>query len=943
MKKFVFAGAPAIALGCALFASAAWPQEDAAASTTTQENSEPAKETQTTSGEGTSLPGVVVTADTTKKKAKKQKSSGPSQGGGDSADTSSGDASAQDTGGVAGTLDSAIAVDGVTLGGPAIADTGTSVFDSRNVRMRSDGGGDANSFLRNLPNVQYQNDTNENAGVNLQQTIDTRPALLSINGARTYENNFILNGVSISTITGPVEPFPTNGLNNDTDPTPNLNAMYGLHPQTVFVPSEFIGTATLIDSNASAEYGEFQGGVVLYDLAKPPTDRYRASVAYDRHTDDMVHYRLATPTRTNPLGRLAPTFEKENLAASVGAPITNELSFIAQASRKTAETTKQKEYKFYNGFVDEESENTFLRFATALKTGIGRFTFDTSMTDYVQNWQSPGWRDLEMDVETQSSTKQIEYFGALPAIAVSAIGLDNVTLKTRAYYNNSDTGNYTNSDVAYAWVGKRRRKVNGQWVETFTSDRFEDWCRSNPVESLSPDPRVTQDNTICYEGGYGNKEQGQTDTGVQAQFKGNVFLGNFLIGGEAKSIEGRRARLADFVNYSSFVTATGNSNPNSPAGGKFNCLPDDKVCLSDMYARIKTVAPAFDIEETVNAVHGFAELNQTLGWFNVRAGVRVDYEDYFENVNVAPRLVGTVTPIPGISFTGGYNRYYLGETLYYALRDSQPFAQAYTRSHTSNGTVLDFPPTTPPSRQYTFKSSDLDTPFHEEYTGAVRVKDPLLGGQWRLRYLERYGRDQFSSTDCGSNCTELTNDGESFYRSATAEYTKFWRDLSVPALSGVGITVGATWSEQTISRSTYFDDESLTYIYYKGRSYTPQSFSAVTGNLDIPIRIGGTLSTNWLNDRLWVDFSAGYNLGYEGVYDTGEEVEFEGREHLVYDDMKFKPVLMLDLSAQLAVTEQAAISLKVDNILDTGGNSIATNNNPWVRGRSYWVGSTVRF
>jgi hypothetical protein len=51
--------------------------------------------------------------------------------------------------------------------------------------------------------VQYQNEIDENPGAGTGKSIDTRPLLLSISGGRTYENNFILNGVSISNVTGP--------------------------------------------------------------------------------------------------------------------------------------------------------------------------------------------------------------------------------------------------------------------------------------------------------------------------------------------------------------------------------------------------------------------------------------------------------------------------------------------------------------------------------------------------------------------------------------------------------------------------------------------------------------------------------------------------------------------------------------------------------------------
>lgn len=893
------------------------------------------KEEQSSGDGDTALPGIVVDSPAVST-ATSSGQSDSSGGGGQS--TGTGEAAADEI------------PEGVILGGPALSDTGTTVFDAYNVMLRTDGGGDANTFMRNLPNVQFRNDIDDDPGVNLFELINTRPLELSISGAQTYENNFILNGVSISNVTGPVEPHSNDDLENEGDDVPNLNAVYGMHSQTVFVPAEFIGTATLIDSNASAEYGEFQGGVVLYDLARPPTDGYHASVTYNRQTDQMVNFILATPTGTNPLDRVAPTFKTENLAASVGAPITNEFSFILQASRKTSETEKQKEYKLYGdygGYVTEDSENIFFRAATELKTDIGRFTFDTSHTDYSQVWQSDGWKDLDLDVQTQSSTTQIEYLGALPDLAAASIGLGGVTLKSRTYYNDSNTINDTTDGAAYAWVSTRRKKdpVLG-WVETFHDDQFDDWCQPDPIDSLSS--TATQDNTMCYQGGYDDKETGQTDIGVQAQLRGNIFLGNFLIGGEAKSIEGRRARPDDFVYYSTFATASGDTAARTPPSGEYDCNGAD-ACNENQFARSKIVSSAFSVQETVTALHGYAEVDQTLfDWFNFRTGVRVDYEDYFKNINVAPRLVGTITVLPGLSVTGGYNRYYLGETLYYALRDAQPYSYSQSRALVAGtDTVGDW---NPPSSQrvYGFKDSNLATPFHDEYTGTVRVLDPLLGGNWRFRYLERYGRDQFASESCGSGCTQLTNGAESFYRSASAEYTKFWRTPGAMFLDAAGISFGATWSEQSLSKATYADDdESEDLIWYQGQSYTKGSFTAVSGNLDIPVRLGATLSTSWFADKLWLSLSAGYDLGYEGVYDTGND-EIHGhngvdRQHDVYGDRSFGSVLKLDVDARYFVTEQAYVNVRVNNLLNTAGNAVTTNDHPWVIGRTFWVESGLRF
>lgn len=945
MRKCVAAGVPAGVIACAAFSLISAVRAQEAAQSTPPppeaEQSESDKEAKAAPAGPVPLPDLVVTTDkkkTKKKAAKKEVAPATTSAGG-------GDSSGATQGSGSGSAES----DGVVLGGTALSDTGTTVFDSKNVQMRTDGSGDANTFLRNLPNVQFQNDIDDDPGVNLYELINTRPLELSISGAQTYENNFILNGVSISNVTGPVEPHTNDDLENEGNDVPNLNAVYGMHSQTVFVPSEFIGTATIIDSNASAEYGQFQGGVVLYDLARPPTDRYHASVIYSRHTDDQVNYILATPTGTNPLDRVAPTFTRENLAASVGAPITPDFGFIIQASRKTAETVKQKEYKVhgdYGGYVQEESQNIFLRAAAETRTDIGRFTLDTAFTDYSQIWESDGWQDLNMDAQTKSSTTRIEYLGDLPDIAAPAIGLGGVTLKSTAFYNDSNTINDSTDGAAYAWVSTRR--VNDPtlgWIETFHDDKNDDWCRPDPIDSLSS--TAIQDNTMCYQGGYDDKETGQTDIGLQAQLRGDLLWGRFLIGGEAKSIEGRRARPDDFVYYSTFATASGDTAARTPPSGSYDCDGAD-ACTENQFARTKIVSSAFSVEETVTALHGYAEVDQTLDWFNFRTGVRVDYEDYFKNVNVAPRLVGTITVMPGLSVTGGYNRYYLGESLYYALRDSQPYSYSQTRGLISGtDTVGDW---NPPSskRIYGFKDSDLTTPFHDEYTGTVRIVDPLLGGHWRIRYLERYGREQFASESCGSGCKKMTNDAESFYRSASAEYTKFWRTPGATFLDAAGISFGATWSEQSLSKATYVDDdESDEFIWYKEQSYTKESFTAVSGNLDIPIRLGATVATSWFADRLWLSLSAGYNLGYEGVYDTGDDEMHAhngaDREHDVYEDRSFGAVLQLDLDARYFVTEQAYINVHVNNLLNTAGNAVTTNDHPWIVGRSVWVETGLRF
>jgi len=831
--------------------------------------------------------------------------------------------------------------------GQALADTGTTTLTGDGARARTSGGGDANSFVRNLPNVQYQNDTEENAGMTPEKEIDTRPMQFSIMGGRTYENNIILNGVSINTNTGPVE----NGANmmaDDRD-VPLTDVVYGLHPQTVYVPVEFLDKATIIDSNASAKYGDFLGGAVIYDMAQPPTDRYHASISYSRETDEMVNYLIGTEDGTNPNNRKHPEFTKNNLAVSIGAPITTDWSFIAQASRKSAETSKQKNYEYFDRPIAEDSDNLFFRFATAVRTDVGRFLIDSSLTKYSQLWQAQAWRDLELDVESHGWTNQLEHRAKVDQIAVPGIGLGGVNILTRAYYNDSNTYNDASSNVSYNYQAMRRTnpQKDGNWITTFVTDDFDDWCRPLPASSLST--TSTQNNTICRDGGSGDIEQGQTDFGLQHETTGRLLWGTFLLGGEIRSIEGRRARPEDYVSYSSFTTTLmdQNGNPTNPASGSFDCLGDE-ACTPEYYSSTKTVTKAFDTRATINSVHLYSEVDQTWDWLNVRAGMRFDYEDYQKNPDFSPRLAATVTPIEGISFTGGYNRYYQANSLYYAVRDGQPRSQAWYRSHNSDGDVpADFT-MRPAVTNWRMTAADLATPYSDEYSATARAVEPLLGGMFRVRYVERYGKDEYSPEECGSSlCNVLTNNGSSYYESLTAEYSKYWHKLKTPFLSSAGISANITWSDQEKKKGTYYYDDEFSeenLIYYKGQRYTALTFDQVTGNLDIPVRVGATLTTSWFNDALFVDFNAGYNFSYKGVYNTDEDYIHpdDGLRYNIYDDRDFSPTLMVDMHVQYNVNEMVAIEAQVDNLLDTAGNSVATATNPWVRGRSFWLGTKLR-
>lgn len=821
------------------------------------------------------------------------------------------------------------------LGSQSAADIGTTSLDRSDFTVRTDGGGDANSALRGLPNVQYQDETEDDAGVDGQQILDTRPQRLSISGGRTYENNFIVNGIPANTVTGSEERYGGDELASDTS-TPNADRVYGLHPQTLFVPSDFVESVTVIDSNAQARYGNFQGGVVSYELAKPEPKRWKGTTSVAVESDRFVSYVLATKDGTNPLGRKPPEFTRIRSSASLSGPINEVFSAIAQYSRTDALTSKQKEYIYYSSDVEETSLNQFARLQIDANTDYGTFTLEGMVTDYVQGYESPDWRDMLIDVSTFTYAGKIAHSYTFDAVDTPLGALRDVTLSTRATLSRSSTRNATNNDVARVYQIQEGTSAAGvQWVST--DPDILAWCRRDPT---------VRTNITCREGGYGaNKEQEQTQYLFGQTATGGLWAGTFDMGFDLTHTDARRARDSDFTYYTSVNTLW---DARALGLTAFNCVGQE-ACGRDQYANIKTIWTAFDTTTSLDALDAWLQLEQTWGWLTLRPGLRLQVDDYQKNVNLAPRLAGTLTPTERIELSAGFNRCHNAASLAYAIRDNQPRGQAYTRTHASDGTVTDTWRRLTATGVYGNRVSDLRTPYTDEWTAGLKLVDPLTEGTWRLRYINRAMRDQYARDDLGGNVWMLTNAGSGAYESATAEYARSWQPEGLRFLDEVTLTGSFTWSAQELSPDTYFSDEDDLddRILYKGQSYSLGGFSVVTGNLDIPMRAQLAMRTSWHEGRFDLGLAANYNFPFTGVEDTGRTEVFNGLLHEVWEDKDFDGTLTVDLHSSLELLRDEDRSLRLNvtiaNLFNEIGNATAGNSNPFIRGRRFWLGLNTTF
>ncbi|NWJ24345.1 TonB-dependent receptor [Rhizobium sp. RM] len=815
---------------------------------------------------------------------------------------------------------------GVSLGTSSLSDTGTTTISGGQIVARS-AGNDANDILRNLPNVQYQNDIDDDAGVSDQDLINLRPREVSISGARVYENNFILEGMPINTVTGTADSDDDTDVEDSLTPA-DVNRVYGLHSQSIYVPTDFLESTTVIDSNASARYGNFQGGVVSYKMQEAAKDRWKGNASTDFSTSRWTGYHVGTENGLNPNGVVEPEYLKRRSSVSLSGPVTDNISILGQYSTQSAVTSKDKDYRYTEKRrVTEESKNDFYRGQVKADTDFGDFTLEGVYTHYDQIWENARWRNMQINQAARGLNSKLEHNYEFADFSLGGVTLSNVKLDSKLTYGQSSTINDVNGNVARAFTQSAVKSRAVYWNATSLSD----WCRTDPTQTIA---------TLCYDGANGDRELGQEQISWSQDVTGDIWQGSFRLGAEYTYTDAYRRRPEDVTYYTSYTTIAGITS-----FSEYTCNTADE-CNSEMFAKSKSIYKAFDIHAHLNQFDTYAELEQTWDWFNVRAGVRATYDDYMQNLNVAPRVVTNITPWEDFTISLGANRYHSAQSLAFAIRDGVPRPENFSRTATSTGVVSDF--AAGRSTGYLLNSaSDLKTPYTDELSLGISGIEPLFDGQWRLRFLDRRSKDQYASEKTGSNYV-LTNDAHGAYQSVTAEYSK---ELDVTAVSGLDqllLNASVTWSRREVSNTSYYEDSlEDEYIYYHGQSYTKSGFNVVTGNMDIPLRFQAGLSSSWFDDTLKLDVNANYNVGYTGAKYTDENIVIDGRSHEIYEDFDFDPLLTVDLSASYQIYKKGeaglTLNVRVDNVFDETGNATASATRPWLVGRTVWVGAKATF
>ena len=193
------------------------------------------------------------------------------------------------------------------------------------------GNGDITSILRILPNVQYDITQQRSA---TPGEID--PAKISISGGLHYQNLFMIDGM---------------GMNNDINPVGTAN-VYGGAPgrsQGFNIDTSLLESLKMQDSNVSAAYGGFTGGVVEANTRRP-SKKFGANISYqiaqgnaNPNAFSLTNYHIYRANESSLENFLnsssesnQPEFIKHFVRASLESKISNRFGVLASFVSKTS-------------------------------------------------------------------------------------------------------------------------------------------------------------------------------------------------------------------------------------------------------------------------------------------------------------------------------------------------------------------------------------------------------------------------------------------------------------------------------------------------------------------------------------------------------------------------------------------------------------------------------
>lgn len=803
----------------------------------------------------------------------------------------------------------------VVRSAPTSQTMGTQIITADQISKMPTRNGSVTELLKNNPNVQFANSAdNGNTPGELQ------PENVSFHGEKFYQNNYMIDGLSNN---NNINPGANNGeLSNTPDGYSPTDLPAG-GAQSFWVNSELIDSVEVFDSNISAKYGDFTGGVVDAKLKDPDLQKGSGRISFRTTSDSLTEYHVDEKISDdfNQATNLTyqPKFTKNFYSATINQPISDKAGLIFSYNRQ------ESEIPYYHSFLGKWEDQKRLSETYLLK---GNYLADNGDTFRATAMYSPHESTyLKKDVKNGAFTNE----GGGYRFNVEWEHLaDWGKLTSLVGYQHEQNRIEHESDYYATW----RSRYNG------TDSSAIDWYSTGTESSL---------NRNGYYGGYGEFDTEKNTYTAKQAFDFNPFK----LGGINHQIDmGWQLDLFDasYERFGDVYLSRGTSTWDTST----TCKTGDVLCVDgEQYFKSRTLYPTRSIEGNYTNYASYFQDSLSFGRFEVTPGFRVSYDNYLENLNFSPRLAMSLDAFGDrkTRIFAGANRYHAQNMLAYKLRSGISQYYVETRANASSPWVAGDLSLT----SYDYDISKLKTPYSDELN--LGISQRVWDSVWTLKYVNRNGKEQFGRT------SKTDTDGQKYYILNNDATTKGETvSLQIEPISpykfkyaDVKWSFGANYSNNKSSSQAYYDqsntDENM--VIFDGKLMERGDMVALDYNtpwttfFNIDTYIP-KLHLNW-SQRL------GYTSGYTGYSTTtylcslSDPIcgSFDGSATL-YTAVDYDDYLSYDwrfLYSQPMFKDQSLeISLDVLNVFNTAietNRGISTNAvTSYKTGRQIWLGAS---
>ncbi|SLM61915.1 MULTISPECIES: TonB-dependent receptor plug domain-containing protein [Dickeya] len=796
---------------------------------------------------------------------------------------------------------------------PTSQTMGTQIITSEQIKRTPTRNGSVTELLRNNPNVRFSNSSDSS-----QTPGELQPENVSFHGEKFYQNNYMIDGLSNNNV---INPGANNGeLSNTPDGYSPTDLPAG-GAQSFWINSELIEQLQVFDSNISAKYGDFTGGVVDAKLKDPKLDRASGRIAYRTTRDSWASYHIDDDISSDFFSAsqlyYQPKFTKNFYSVSINQPLSDKAGFIFAYNRQ------QSTIPFYNTVMGDTVSQTRQAETYLLK---GTYLADNGDILRLTGMYAPH--------------------------------------ESRFYKKDIKNGGFTNTGGGYRgnieWEhntdwGKVTSLAGYQFEENrieHESDSYQSWYRYNLSSRFISNvidwgSGVAGANAqLAGIGGYGKYATEKQTVTLKQDYELNPLAlwgtsHQLDMGWQVDSYQARYRRFNDVY-----------SNRGTPTISKgVACRSGDDFCIGgEQYYRSRNLYPARQVQGDYLNYAMYLQDSVSYKRLEVTPGVRLQYDDYLKNLNIAPRLAASYDVFGDRStrLFGGVNRYYAQNMLAYKLRSG--ISESVVQSRTSASGAWSSSATGYGSNDYDI--SDLKTPYSDELSLGLsqRVYDTV----WTLKWVNRQGREQFGR----SNRTDA--DGQRYYyltNDARTQGNTF--SLEVEPVSpyklkyaDIGWKLSASKVDNKSSSQIYYDQSNQddSKVIFKGQLTDRRDMDALDYNT--PWEVALNLNTYFPALRLNWDHHLAYTSGYTG-YRTRSITcsasisgcgDYTGAA-TQYTDRKYHDYVSYDWRFNYSVPtfKNQSLDLTVD-VINVFDNVIATSQETtgdtvtYKLGRQFWLG-----